>query len=188
MTLRAKPPCETCGSKYHSGDQHDLATASFKAALGAQESEPARKPLGWGKCGKCGSVLHAEDAHDASRPWAAQLLEGWANQLFARYGHPVYLVGSALEQENPRDVDVICVLPDDEFENRFGPWRECERFGPDQTPGSKRWCAEVGKLSREATAKHPSVNIDFKVRAAGAWWNQREDHKPKLRIDTVEDA
>jgi len=45
-----------------------------------------------------------------------------ATKLAGRYGHPVYLCGSALIDHNefPRDWDVRMMLPDDEFAAHFG--------------------------------------------------------------------
>jgi hypothetical protein len=36
----------------------------------------------------------------------------FANKMCGFYGHPVYLVGSQLTSETPRDVDLVCVIPD----------------------------------------------------------------------------
>lgn len=36
------------------------------------------------------------------------------------FGHTAYHVGSSLERKDWRDVDVRLILPDDEFEARFG--------------------------------------------------------------------
>lgn len=119
----------------------------------------------------------------AASTWLAQYLRGWANQIAARFGHPIYLVGSALTEDRPRDVDIVCVLPDDEFRNRYGgDYVEVTRLGPvpDGSP-QHRWCADVGKLSRQACRYHPTANVDFKV--------QDESGAPKaerLRIDTVD--
>lgn len=118
----------------------------------------------------------------AASTWLSQYLRGWANQMAARYGHPVYLVGSALVEDNPRDVDLAVVLPDEEFKNRFGgTYNEAMRLGPTPEGPQPRWCAEVAKLSRQACRYHPGANIDFKV--------QDETGAPKadrLRLDTVD--
>lgn len=122
--------------------------------------------------------------------WLKDYLRGWANQIAARYGHPVYLVGSALTEEHPRDVDVVCILPDDEFFARFGcDWTATNLLGSiggvDVEHGS-RWYAEVAKLSRYATKVHGNgrTNIDFKVQST-SWQLAREAGKRMLRIDTV---
>lgn len=116
----------------------------------------------------------------------AQLLAGWANQIAARYGHPVYLVGSALEKEHPRDVDIVVVLPDDEFTNRFDRPDHCWRLGSEsaQTEGAKRLFAEIAKVARQCAQYHQCINVDFKIYAASE--AAKHDGKPKLRIDTVQ--
>ncbi len=117
-------------------------------------------------------------------PWLAQYLECWANQVAARYGFPVYIVGSALTDADPRDVDIVCILPDEHFANRFGPadpdgWvTEYMKVGDTQ----RRWAREVAKFSRECTIIHRAINVDFKVQpqmVADGFDGQR------VRIDTV---
>lgn len=44
----------------------------------------------------------------------------WANLTRSFYGHPIWLVGSQLYKDNPRDVDIVCWIPDDEFCFRYG--------------------------------------------------------------------
>jgi hypothetical protein len=46
---------------------------------------------------------------------AALLLDEFGSQVWAAFGHPPYLVGSALRGKQWRDVDVRLVLPDDEY-------------------------------------------------------------------------
>ncbi len=115
--------------------------------------------------------------------WLKDYLRGWANQIVARYGHPVYLVGSALAEQETRDVDVVCILPDDEFRNRFGgSYTETTRLGPVPDGGPQsRWCAEVAKFARQGCRYHPGANIDFKVQDMSGAPNAE-----RLRIDTVD--
>lgn len=42
------------------------------------------------------------------------------------FGHTPYQVGSSLDTKQWRDVDVRLILPDDEFEARFGKVQNCE--------------------------------------------------------------
>jgi hypothetical protein len=74
-------------------------------------------------------------------------LKTWADRMFARYGHPVYLVGSSLTGGG-NDVDVRIILPNHEFESRF--------------PGRKGWAMEVGKQGIHA-ALFARMNIDFQI-------------------------
>jgi hypothetical protein len=39
--------------------------------------------------------------------------------LSVEFGHHIYLVGSCLERPDFRDVDVRCILPDDEYDRKF---------------------------------------------------------------------
>lgn len=115
----------------------------------------------------------------------ADLLAGFGNDLFARYGHPAYLVGSGLESTDIdsiwrlRDVDIVCVLPDDEFANRFGAdWQHVQ--GGLST--AARWVAECGKMSRQFARSMSSMNVDFKVQSE-SWAAARHADRPRLRID-----
>ena len=48
-------------------------------------------------------------------------LRAWARWLAAKTGSHVYLVGSALDHDSPRDVDVAVVWPRTVYEEHFGP-------------------------------------------------------------------
>lgn len=52
---------------------------------------------------------------------AALHLEEFGSQVWAAFGHPPYLVGSALTRKRGwRDVDVRLILPDEEYAAQFG--------------------------------------------------------------------
>lgn len=44
----------------------------------------------------------------------------FAERMAEEYGAPVLLVGSALEKEAPRDIDLRIKLPDEAFHERYG--------------------------------------------------------------------
>ena len=46
-------------------------------------------------------------------------LEDWCQMVRVMYGSTPYLVGSALERPDFRDVDLRIILPDDEFDAHF---------------------------------------------------------------------
>lgn len=48
-------------------------------------------------------------------------LRAWAQRVADAEGHPIYLVGSALTKDRPRDIDVSIIVPHDLFVARFGP-------------------------------------------------------------------
>lgn len=117
-----------------------------------------------------------------------QRFRAWANSVAARYGHPVYLVGSALravtleDVYKLRDVDIVCILPDDEFAARFCHWTWA--CNGDDKLGANRWAAEVGKLSRRASMDMRNVNVDFKVQSQ-EWAEHQHAGQPRVRIDTA---
>lgn len=120
--------------------------------------------------------------------WLKDYLRGWANQIAARFGYPVYLVGSSLREVDPRDVDVVCVIPDEDFCDRYGcHWAECQLMGP--TEKGRKWYADMAKLVRYAMQYHRMfrgrVNLDFKVQSV-SWASSRSKEQPRIRIDTVD--
>lgn len=92
-----------------------------------------------------------------------------ARGLSARfYGCPVYLVGSAVTREDPRDIDIVVVLPVDLFVAAYGdPGDDISAFHrawAEQVPAAiwRRWAGECAKQGAAMTREfHRSV--DFKV-------------------------
>lgn len=84
-----------------------------------------------------------------------QLARFWA----ARYGGPVWLVGSALSGESARDLDVRIVLPDAQFERRWGPLGQWT-----QGQTTQRLVDEMAHLNRNATSLLPEgTNPDVQI-------------------------
>jgi hypothetical protein len=93
-------------------------------------------------------------------------LARWADRIFARYGHPVLLVGSSLTGGG-NDVDIRVVMPNHDFESRF--------------PGRAGWSQEVGKQGIHA-ALLGRMNVDFQIQSAD---EAREfTGKPSRRLDS----
>lgn len=112
-------------------------------------------------------------------------LHGWACQMAVRFGVPVYLVGSSLTDDNPRDVDLSIVLPDDEFTARYGDvqrW-DYETWGIAWGEECQRWAEDQVKLTRHLV-KGYRMNVDLKIeplfRAQAIYQG-----KPRVRLDTV---
>jgi hypothetical protein len=114
------------------------------------------------------------------------LCAGWANQMYSRFGYPVYLVGSSLHSENPRDVDIRIMLPDEVFEARYGDvydWM-AEGYRPVWGETRQKWARDMGKLSMEATLCIRQ-NIDFQVYPEGM--SGVFEGKERLRLDTIKE-
>jgi hypothetical protein len=92
-------------------------------------------------------------------------LKAWSNDMFARYGQPVWLVGSALTGTG-RDVDVRIILPDPDFAARF--------------PDHGALGLEVGKQGRWA-ALFLRMNVDFQIQEQSD--ASKYDGLPRLRLD-----
>lgn len=92
-------------------------------------------------------------------------IKAWANDVFARYGHPVWLVGSCLNGIG-RDVDIRVILPDHEYAARF------------QDHGA--YGLEVGKQGRVASL-FLRMNVDFQIQKASDFLVH--EGKPRRRLD-----
>lgn len=103
----------------------------------------------------------------------------WANSIRVHYGYPVYLVGSQLtDKENPRDVDVICAIPDDEFTSKFGDvnkWIE-EGLTGQYSEIRLKWIDECIKRWKEAVIE-TNLNIDFKIQPESMFNQLKSIHK-----------
>lgn len=80
---------------------------------------------------------------------------------------PFYLVGSALEKDDPRDIDVYGRMDDRDFEIHFGSIVEWERQGREGDWGSARnsWsrlCVVLTQWGWDTTG----LNLDVQVKPA----------------------
>lgn len=120
----------------------------------------------------------------------------FANKMCGFYGHPVFLVGSQLDSETPRDVDIVCEIPDDQFKSRyFSDWwnaelsvaQEVEKFFLGVHTGvhtEEHWNWYEDMLKKSLLGmKTLHIPIDFKVYPKSYSENNFQD-KPKLRLDT----
>ena len=107
-----------------------------------------------------------------------------ANQLYAYYGGAVYLVGSALEKEDARDIDVRVVVSHKDFERLFGPHTD---FFKEYSTGefgltTWRWAEDRLKRCRLLYDRF-GLRIDFCCWDEDMWDGVRNNH---LRLDTRE--
>lgn len=113
----------------------------------------------------------------------------WANAINGFYGAPVYLVGSQITgAEDPRDVDVICVLPDEDFEIRYGSvaqWVDQGESGMWDVV-RRKWSQDCVKKSTHGI-RETRLDIDFKV-LPKSWSEESYQHInkafPPVRLDT----
>ena len=125
----------------------------------------ASEPLA--PCDACG-FAHSPLDRDApvnTPPLAARDPELW-RRLVARawwlsaryYGAPVYLVGSAVTSDDPRDLDLVVILPDDLFVAAYGP-----SLDPADPPAIwRRWARDVARQGATLTAEFHTA-VDFKT-------------------------
>lgn len=113
----------------------------------------------------------------------------WANRMRSYYGHPVYLVGSQLtDKKTPTDVDVVCIIPNDEFELRFceiGLWHQEGGTFMYTEEGRWKWSDRCVKDTLDGM-RFTGLNIDFKVYPKAYDLAYPLDKFPKLKLDTRE--
>lgn len=101
-------------------------------------------------------------------------LRKWAEQVANRTGYKVYLVGSTLEKEVPRDIDISVIMPFEEYERLYVKW-------PDEQIERNKYMYEVWKKNVqyyfEADEILEEVHIDLKF-CPDTWWVE----KPKLLL------
>lgn len=118
---------------------------------------------------------------NSMRRW---LLLRHANHLAEFYGGPVYLVGSALRKPNPRDYDIVVIIPDTDFFHRYGLTpKDWEKEGASGLYENRwRWAADMIKQTRRAWS-HTMENVDLKIIPE---WSEaaRWAKEPKFRLDT----
>ena len=115
-------------------------------------------------------------------------LQMWANSIAARLNAHVYLVGSALVQENPRDIDIRVVLTAEQYEARYGErgWIERHLFGPvEPSDGLRRWLADCAKLGDWA-AKYHRMNIDFQIQHEQEVRHYGYTENPRVQLDDLD--
>lgn len=125
----------------------------------------------------------------------------WANAMSGFFGHPVYLVGSQLTKEKPRDIDIVVVIPDNDFKLRYiaydheycknrhtvtdhvEQWRMRYKTGIYE-PSNWLWWDDMCHKSLQGCLYTNSL-VDFKVISQ---FHDDKDYKdtPKLRIDERE--
>lgn len=109
-------------------------------------------------------------------------LDTIAHDVSRRYfGYPVYLVGGALidQDREPRDIDLIIILPDREFRWLYGTYDDwvMGRAWPNAT--WLMWARDCAKQSH-GLSEHARRMIDFRVqheKVAAHFPNE-----PKLRL------
>lgn len=124
-------------------------------------------------------------AHLRDRMDRLVMLQARANGLRGLLGVPVWLVGSALRDDNPdpRDWDVRLLLPEHAFEARYGPVDEWILEGATGLWGRTRWrwSDECTRFSRE-WAGRARLNVDLQIYPLIHWQGFRG--KPRMRLDT----
>lgn len=124
-------------------------------------------------------------------PQTPCVLRAWiyASALSARYfGLPVYLVGGALRDFDPRDLDVVIPVPDDLFRAMHGdPFGKVDltRWSSglrDANPPAfwRRWARDCAKQSRVMTL-FCGRTVDFKTQPQ-SYFDTYTD-KPRIRLD-----
>jgi hypothetical protein len=108
----------------------------------------------------------------------------WANQLCGFYAGAAYLVGSSVMRPDFRDVDVVFVITDEDFEMRYGNkydvWEQ--RVYPNkQTEASWRYYKDRIKRIRDGYGC-TKLELDVKIQSETEFLGFA--NMPKIRIDS----
>lgn len=88
--------------------------------------------------------------------WYNLQLAGWT--VFQAFESMPYLVGSSLDRQDYRDVDIRVILDDDEFAKMF-PHQPADPRGKCNDPGWEFICAAISEWMRARTG----LPIDFQI-------------------------
>ena len=75
--------------------------------------------------------------------------------LVEAFGHNIYLVGSAIEHRDYRDVDVRCILDDEEYDRMFSNSTKNQQL-------NAAWCLVCAAIS-EWMKNRTGLPIDFQI-------------------------
>lgn len=98
-------------------------------------------------------------------------LREWAKKASNEMGYPIYLVGSTLQKEVPRDFDVAVTVPEKEFENMFGVLTE-DNFGEILVKSQHHFIKHLFDCV-ETLGEFGHTPLDFKVYPDN--WFENED-------------
>lgn len=98
-------------------------------------------------------------------------LRAWAKEVATAEHANVYLVGSVLTKVRPRDIDIAVILPDDAFQERFGPV-------PSDPEKMKAYMHHIAEATGERCMDAQIVarwrtRIDVKFCPA-SWWSDKD--------------
>jgi hypothetical protein len=117
------------------------------------------------------------------KDWQLERLKYFANSTAAYLFCPIYLGGSALYKENPRDVDIFAVISDWDFYLRFGRWQDWTKERRAMFTGEITWklARECHKRWRQGCAE-TMLCLDFKIIPA-ILQIKNYSHLPVYRLD-----
>ena len=120
---------------------------------------------------------------DASHPLRTQ-----CQRISQYYNGITYLVGSQVNPtvSTPRDVDLVCVIPDSEFEHRYGALEDWYSQVVEGLGGrvAERWTIDCNKRTRSVSV--PQGMVDFKVLPISTFLGITKLHyasAPPLQVD-----
>jgi len=112
------------------------------------------------------------------RPHHFVWLLAWSQWIAAQLECCVYLVGSCLETDSPRDIDVALVWPDAEFERRFGATEWVRLQYADMDPHSDYTSVRATvRASASSGVGRGEIYIDVRL-CPESWWPE----KPRLLL------
>lgn len=115
-------------------------------------------------------------------PWSFFLgLRAWCRWVAVQTGAHAYLVGSALEKDPPRDVDVALIWPDAEYESHFGAIPASDDEYAEWLEGPIRYARHAFTVSAwEGVAYRPRIDVHL---CPERWYRDR----PRLLLGSPAD-
>lgn len=119
------------------------------------------------------------------KDWFPDTFRNQANYYASLYGAPIFLVGSSLIKETPRDIDIRVPLSDEELYRLYGYNRE-EKLGNLSDWNEWRWKQAADHVKRNrALRRWGGFPIDFQTQTMDEFL--AHSHLPSIRLDTAPD-
>lgn len=115
-----------------------------------------------------------------STPCVVRMVEAADALSMYYFGLPIYLVGGALTDPDPRDIDLRVPVPDALFLAMYDGTEADLGVLAELTPCWRRWARDCATQSLEYT-KHCRRLVDFKTQPQGIFDTYAD--KPRVRLD-----
>ena len=110
-------------------------------------------------------------------------LSRWSNKPAGFYGAAVFLVGSSLFRDDYRDIDIVIVIEDSDFEMRYGSIEKFREESETWMFTNISWSYFKDCLKRVRHG-YKEVNLVLDVKIQSETFFKGYENMPKVRLDT----